>query len=99
MVGGLEVLAAVVREAGKVIRVPRARLAEIAAEDEHLADLILRAYMARRSIMIEVGAGLKPGGLRFSSDTRRLPQVPARHRMAYPILHLDHDATARAASS
>jgi thioredoxin reductase (NADPH) len=96
LTGGPELLTAVVQEAGKVIKVPRARLAEIAADDEDLADLILRAYMARRSIMIEVGAGPRLIGSRFSSDTRRLREFLARNRTPYQFVDLDEDAQADA---
>jgi thioredoxin reductase (NADPH) len=94
LTGGPELVTAVVREAGEVIQVPRARLAEIAAEDEDLANLVLRTYMARRSILIEVGAGLKLVGSRFASDTRRLREFLARNRTPYQFVDLDDDAKA-----
>jgi hypothetical protein len=60
-----ELLTVVVREVEKVTQVPRARIAEIAADQEHLADLVLRAYTARRSRCIGLGAALRLAGSRF----------------------------------
>src|SRR5258708_18598654 len=71
----------VVRDAGEVIQVPRARLLEIASEDEDLANFMLRAVLARRSFLIGVSAGLRLVGSRFSSDTQRLREFLARNRM------------------
>jgi thioredoxin reductase (NADPH) len=72
LTGGPALVTAVVRDAGEVLRVPRARLAEIAAEDEELADLLLRTFLARRWIAIGLGVGLKLVGSRFASDTQRM---------------------------
>src|SRR5438874_919902 len=51
-------LTAVVRDDGEVIQVPVARLREVVMEDEGLSNLILRAYLARREILIDLGAGV-----------------------------------------
>ena len=48
-------LTAVVRDAGEVIQVPRNQLRRLVSEDEELSNLILRAYLAPRSILIEIG--------------------------------------------
>ena len=74
-------LSAVVREAGQVLAVPVERLRAIVAEDCALGDLILRAYLARRAFLLEVGAGLRIVGSRFSPDTRRLREFAARNRL------------------
>ena len=44
----------VARDAGEVLQVPARRLRELVAEDEELSNLILRAFMSRRSISIWV---------------------------------------------
>jgi thioredoxin reductase (NADPH) len=89
-------LSGVVREAGEVIQVPVERLPEIVAEDKALVDLILGAFIARRSILIDVGTGIKLIGSRFSPDSRRLREFLARNRMPYQWtdLELDQDAEA-----
>lgn len=50
-------LSGVVRDRGCVIEVPLEKLREIVAEDKTLSDLILGAFIARRSILIDVGTG------------------------------------------
>ena len=51
---------------------PVAALRALVADDEELSNIILRAYLSRRSILIEVEAGVKVVGSRYSLDTRRL---------------------------
>ncbi|MEY2458809.1 MAG: thioredoxin reductase, partial [Acidimicrobiaceae bacterium] len=43
----------VVREAGEVLVVPLARLRELLRQNAALSDLIMRAYLLRRSLLIE----------------------------------------------
>ena len=44
---------------GEVLAVPASRLRELVARDQGIGDLILRAYLIRRSILIGLGAGLR----------------------------------------
>jgi hypothetical protein len=83
--GGRVYLSAVVRDAGEVIQVPVANLRRLVAEDEELSNLILRAYMARRSILIEVGGGVRVIGSRYSVDARRLREFPRAQPRALPL--------------
>ncbi|NJC74116.1 FAD-dependent oxidoreductase [Planosporangium thailandense] len=85
---------AVVREAGEVLRVPVRRLREAAASDPALGDLILRAYLIRRSILIGLGAGIRIIGSHFSPDTRRLREFAARNRLPYRWIDLENDPQA-----
>ncbi|HWF24789.1 MAG TPA: FAD-dependent oxidoreductase [Solirubrobacteraceae bacterium] len=87
-------LTAVVREAGEVLQVPVARLREIVAQDEDLSNLILGAFLARRSLLIEAGTGVKLVGSRYSPDTRRLREFLARNRMPYQWIDLESDEEA-----
>ncbi|MGE5856948.1 MAG: Crp/Fnr family transcriptional regulator [Solirubrobacterales bacterium] len=48
-------LTGVVRDPAVIIQVPLEKLRELVAEDKTLSDLILGAFMARRSILIDVG--------------------------------------------
>jgi thioredoxin reductase (NADPH) len=89
-------LTAVVRDAGEVIQVPADRLRALLAEDEELSNLILRAFMSRRSILIDIGAGVKVVGSRYSQDTRRVRTFLARNRMPYHWMDLEVDAEAEA---
>jgi thioredoxin reductase (NADPH) len=87
-------LTAVVRDDGEVIQVPAARLREIVAGDEELSNVILGAYLARRSVLIEVGAGIKVVGSRYSRDTRRLREFLARNRVPHQWMDLEDDEEA-----
>ena len=89
-------LTGVVRDAGEVIQVPVDKLREIVAEDKALSDLILGAFMARRSILIDVGTGIKLIGSRFSPDSRRLREFLARNRMPHQWIDLEEDEDAEA---
>jgi thioredoxin reductase (NADPH) len=89
-------LSGVVRDAGEVIQVPLEKLREIVDEDKELSDVILGAFIARRSILIDVGTGLKLIGSRFSPDSRRLRELLARNRMPYQWIDLDDDEAADA---
>jgi thioredoxin reductase (NADPH) len=96
LTGAHAVLTAVVRDPGEVIQVPRAALRRVAAEDEDLINLILRAYLARRTILIEVEAGVTLVGSRYSQDTRRLREFLARNRVPYRWMDLESDGDADA---
>jgi thioredoxin reductase (NADPH) len=87
-------LSAVVRDAGEVIQVPLANLRRLVADDEELSNLILRAFMARRSILIEVGGGVRVIGSRYSLDARRLREFLARNRVPYHWVDLEEDEEA-----
>lgn len=62
---------AVVREPGQVLAVPVERQRALVARDPALGDLILRAYLGRRSLLIGLGAGFPDPGLVL------LAQLPA----------------------
>jgi thioredoxin reductase (NADPH) len=89
-------LSGVVRDPGEVIEVPVDRLREIVAEDKGLSDVILGAFIARRSILIDVGTGIKLIGSRFSPDSRRLREFLARNRMPHQWIDLEDDDEAEA---
>jgi thioredoxin reductase (NADPH) len=87
---------AVISDPGEVIQVPVGKLREIVAEDKGLSDIILGAYMARRSILIERETGIKLIGSRFSPDSRRLREFLARNRMPHQWIDLEEDEDAEA---
>jgi thioredoxin reductase (NADPH) len=85
---------AIAVEAGEVLAMPVARLKEIIARDSALGDLIVRAYLARRAILIDLGAGLRIIGSRYSPDTRRVREFAARNRVPHRWLDLETDPAA-----
>jgi thioredoxin reductase (NADPH) len=89
-------LTGVVRDRGEVIQVPLDKLRQIVAEDKTLSDVILGAFMARRTILIDVGTGIKLIGSRFSPDSRRLREFLARNRMPHQWIDLERDEEAEA---
>jgi thioredoxin reductase (NADPH) len=52
-------LTVVVSERGEVLAIPRERLKEVVIEEPNLSDVILKAFLARRSYMIRTGLGLR----------------------------------------
>jgi thioredoxin reductase (NADPH) len=94
LTGGRVYLSGVVRDAGEVIQVPIDNLRRLVADDEELSNLILRAFMARRSILIEVGGGVRVIGSRYSLAARRLREFLARNRVPYHWVDLEEDEEA-----
>jgi len=87
---------AVVREPGEVLVVPVERLRHLVTLDPLLGDLILRAYLLRRSLLIELGTGFQIVGSRFLPDTRRLRELAARNRLPHRFVDLEQDKAAEA---
>ncbi|MCU1378567.1 MAG: cyclic nucleotide-binding protein [Acidimicrobiales bacterium] len=85
---------AVVCEPGEVLVVPVERMRSLVAQDPMLGDVILRAYLLRRSLLIELGTGLRIVGSRFSPDTRRLREFAARNRLPHRFMDLEEDKRA-----
>jgi thioredoxin reductase (NADPH) len=96
LTGSPPYLTAVVRDGGEVIQVPAERLRELLGRDQELSDLILRAFISRRSILIDIGAGIRVIGSRYSRDSRRVREFLARNRMPYQWLDLEEDEEAEA---
>jgi thioredoxin reductase (NADPH) len=94
LTGQAAFFSAVVREAGEVLAVPVDRLRTVVAEDPALGDVILKAYLTRRAILIGLGAGMQIIGSRYSPDTRRLREFAARNRLPYRWIDLERDPDA-----
>jgi thioredoxin reductase (NADPH) len=90
LTGGRAYLTAVVRDPGSLIQIPVRRFLRFLRYQEDLANLVFGAYMARREILIEVGAGAKVIGSHYSRDTLRR-EFLARNRMPYEWVDLEHD--------
>jgi thioredoxin reductase (NADPH) len=87
---------AVALDAGQVLAVPVGQLRDLVARDPAFGDLILRAYLLRRSILIGLGTGLRIVGSKYSPDTRRVRDFAARNRLPCRWLDLEADPSAEA---
>lgn len=85
---------AVVRQPGEVLVVPVERVRALALHDPAMGDLILRAYLLRRAMLIELGTGFKIVGSRYSADAQRLREFAARNRLPCHWIDLEEDAVA-----
>jgi thioredoxin reductase (NADPH) len=96
LVGQAAFFTAVVAEPGEVLVVPADRVRELVADDVELGDLILRAYLLRRELLIGLGAGFKIVGSRFSPNTKRLREFAARNRLPHRWIDVEEDSEAEA---
>jgi thioredoxin reductase (NADPH) len=94
LTGQAAFLTAVALEPGEVLVVPVERLRELVSQDAAFGDLVLRAYLIRRSMLIELGAGFRIVGSRYSPDTRRLREFAARNRLPHRRIDLEKDKEA-----
>ena len=79
---------------GEVLAIPVENLPAAIKHDPVLGDLILRAYLIRRSLLIGAGAGFRIIGSCYSPDTRRLREFAARNRLPYRWIDLETDKQA-----
>jgi thioredoxin reductase (NADPH) len=91
LVGQAAFFTAVVREPGEVLEVSVDQLQRLVTYDAALGDLILRAYLIRRELLIGIGAGFRIVGSRYSPDTRRLREFAARNRLPHRWIDLEED--------
>jgi thioredoxin reductase (NADPH) len=89
-------LTARVVEAGEVLQIPRKALPRLLENHQNLADTIMRAFLARRALLIGLGAGPRVIGSRYSRDTQRLRVFLARNRFPHGFLDLEEDPGAEA---
>ena len=92
---GVYVTAAAASE-GRILRIPIAQVKIIMSEEPDLSELILRAFLLRRSRMTNLGSGPLLVGSRFDSDTRRLIAALARNRVSSTWLELEGSPEAEA---
>src|SRR5215213_9439019 len=88
---------AVMREGGKVLAIPREQLKEVVTEEPNLSDIILKAFLARRSWGMRAGIGLRIVGSRHSRDATRLREFAARNRLLHVWIELEEDPEAAGA--
>jgi len=82
-------LTAIAREAGEVVLVPASALREVLAQEPTLSEIVMRAFLLRRAILLGAGVGLRVVGSRFSADTRRILEFLARARVPSTWLDLE----------
>lgn len=87
---------AIVREPGEALAVPVERQRALVAANPVLGDLVLRAYLGRRSLLIGLGAGFRILGSCYSPDTLRLREFAARNRLPHRWIDLERDKEAEA---
>jgi thioredoxin reductase (NADPH) len=96
LTGQPALVSSVVRETGEVLEVPLPGLRDAVSQDPRLGDLILRALVIRRELLIGSVSGLRIIGSRFSPDTRRLREFAERNRLPYTWIDLEEDPGAEA---
>jgi thioredoxin reductase (NADPH) len=96
LTGEASFASAVAMEPGRVLVVPIDRLRDRVARDPLLCDLVLRAFLIRRSILIGLGVGVRIAGSRYSPDAHRLREFAARNRVPAQWLDLEDDKEAEA---
>jgi thioredoxin reductase (NADPH) len=89
-------LSAVVRTPGEVLAVDSAALRDLLSREPALGDVILRAYLLRRTMLAGAGTGFRIIGSAFSPDTRRLLEFAARNRLPHRWADLEKDTEAEA---
>ena len=85
---------AAVIEPGEVLAVPAKHVRRLIAHDPVLSDLILRACLTRRFLLIEQGAGLRIIGSCYDAHAARLREFAARNRLPHRWLDLERDSNA-----
>ena len=78
----------------EVAEIPVDELEAIVLSDPLLGEIILRAYLIRRSLAIGAGAGLRVVGSCFSPQTRDVLDFIARNRLPHRLVDLDEDEKA-----
>ncbi|MFC3688843.1 FAD-dependent oxidoreductase [Aquipuribacter hungaricus] len=96
LTGQVVFVTAVAQTDVEVLEVPFDRLTEAVTHDRALGDLILRAFILRRHIHADLGAGLRIIGSRYSPSTRRPRDFASRNRVPYRWDDLEDDPEAEA---
>jgi thioredoxin reductase (NADPH) len=82
---------AVMRKGGKVLAIAREHLKEVVTEEPNLSDIILKAFIARRSWGMRAGIGLRIIGSRRSHDAMRLREFVDRNRLLHVWIEIEED--------
>ncbi|WP_158579913.1 Na+/H+ antiporter NhaA [Geodermatophilus marinus] len=82
-------LTALVLRGGAAIAVPDDRMREVFAADPALKELVLRAFLVRRSRLLELAADLRIVGRAGTADTERLREFARARRLPTAFVELD----------
>jgi thioredoxin reductase (NADPH) len=94
LTGQAVLVTAVAATAAEVLEVPVQRLKDLLAADQALGDLILRAFILRRTLQASVGAGLRIIGSKYDPDARRVRDFASRNRIPHQWVDLEEDPQA-----
>ena len=89
-------LSAITREAGEVLAISPENLKKIITEEPTLSDTIVKAFLARRTVLMQAGTGMRIIGSRRSRDAQRLREFAVRNRLPYAWIELEEDEGAGA---
>lgn len=89
----------VAKSQGRILRIPIGQVRAIMFEEPDLSELILRAFLLRRSRMTTLGSGPILVGPRYDDDTRRLIATLARNRVSSRWLEPESSPDAEALMS
>jgi thioredoxin reductase (NADPH) len=96
LTGQAAFFSAVALEPSELLVIPVERLRQLVTQDTALGDLILRAYLIRRELLIGLGVGFRIVGSHFSPDARRLREFAARNRLPHRWIDVEDDPAAEA---
>ncbi|SET09060.1 Na+/H+ antiporter NhaA [Geodermatophilus poikilotrophus] len=82
-------LTALVLQPAEVLRVEREQLRAVFTADPALKELVLRAFLLRRSMLLELAADLRIVGRGGSPDSRRLQELARSRRLSAGFVDLD----------
>jgi thioredoxin reductase (NADPH) len=91
LTGQSVLVTAVATTSTETLEIPVERLRELLTDDQALGDLILRAFILRRTIQANSGAGLRIIGSKHDRDARRLRDFASRNRIPHEWVDLDDD--------
>jgi CRP-like cAMP-binding protein len=82
-------LTALVLQPAEVLRVEREQLRAVFTADPAFKELVLRAFLLRRSMLLELAADLRIVGRGGSPDSRRLQELARSRRLSAGFVDLD----------
>ena len=82
-------LSAIVEEGGQILAIPPENLKEVVNEEPTLSDIILKAFLARRQVLMNAGTGLRIVGSRKDRDALRLREFAVRNRLPHAWIDLE----------
>ena len=89
--GQATLFTAVAQRSSDVLTVPAARLDQALAGDPALREVVLRSFLLRRSVLLDLNVELRLIGFGSSSTARRLRDFAARHEVPYSWTDLDNE--------